>query len=578
MNDDSRDPPSADPWRSVAETRSLPPGRMRTWKQDHHQLVVGRADTGEYFALDNRCPHEGYPLAQGELSGQTLTCSWHNWKFGVTDGSCVLGGEAVRAYPVRVRGGHVEVNLAPPDPAEEKARLRASLREGLGRHDNGRCIRDGVRWIVAGFSAIELLAEIAAYDAEHAEYGTTHTLPVAADLVRFLPALPGAQAMHAVAMAMDLCGDSNAYLPARPSPDARIGAGPGALRAAVEAEATDTAEAWLKQALQDQPRSQVERALFEVLSDHFTDFGHPLIYLVKAQELIAAAGDDYAARLYPALLHGQLVATREDTLPYFRPYRDYLQSLANDLPELFRRARGDRSFDPRPLRDAAIDGSARDALDLLHRSLEDGASPVQVAEALVLAGARRLLRFQASLDSDPGVAENWLWATHRFTFASAVRLAVTRFREPDSLRFLFQALGFIHSGAPMDAELHLPPAAAGGPDELIDALQRRDPGRALALGQAWLARGGLAEIAPAIDRFVLGDHWVRPIIHAHALKVWVAAQEETAALAHAPEHGEILLAALRFMASPVVERRIQATVRASIDWVVHGKMPRKLTQ
>ena len=40
------------------------------------------------FALDNRCPHEGYPLSEGSFNPETcvLTCNWHNWKFDLTSG------------------------------------------------------------------------------------------------------------------------------------------------------------------------------------------------------------------------------------------------------------------------------------------------------------------------------------------------------------------------------------------------------------------------------------------------------------------------------------------------------------
>ena len=63
---------------------------MKMVKVDGHRLCVVRTSDGVY-ALDQACPHEGYGLTTGELDGDLITCAWHNWKFRVSDGSCVLG-------------------------------------------------------------------------------------------------------------------------------------------------------------------------------------------------------------------------------------------------------------------------------------------------------------------------------------------------------------------------------------------------------------------------------------------------------------------------------------------------------
>ena len=57
------------------------------------------------FACNNRCPHEGYPLREGNLDGCILTCNWHNWKFDLKTGANHFGGERLRVYPVALRDG-----------------------------------------------------------------------------------------------------------------------------------------------------------------------------------------------------------------------------------------------------------------------------------------------------------------------------------------------------------------------------------------------------------------------------------------------------------------------------------------
>ncbi len=71
----------------------------------------------------------GYGLTQGELDGDVLTCEWHNWKFRVTDGSCLLGDEAVPSHPVTVdKAGDLRVTITRPDPDVMRPRLLAHLR------------------------------------------------------------------------------------------------------------------------------------------------------------------------------------------------------------------------------------------------------------------------------------------------------------------------------------------------------------------------------------------------------------------------------------------------------------------
>jgi nitrite reductase/ring-hydroxylating ferredoxin subunit len=60
----------------VAHLDRLAEGTLRMVRVGDHRVRTGEG----VFALDNRCPHEGYGLTQGNLEGNTLTCAWHNWK------------------------------------------------------------------------------------------------------------------------------------------------------------------------------------------------------------------------------------------------------------------------------------------------------------------------------------------------------------------------------------------------------------------------------------------------------------------------------------------------------------------
>jgi len=108
-------------WRTtgVAEP-TLPLGRLREVMVESTSLLLVRLPSG-VRAVDAICPHLGGLLADGTLSGGRLKCPEHGAVFEVTDGSVVVdpfgieppeGGVApIAAYPTRVRGGMIEVDL-----------------------------------------------------------------------------------------------------------------------------------------------------------------------------------------------------------------------------------------------------------------------------------------------------------------------------------------------------------------------------------------------------------------------------------------------------------------------------------
>lgn len=575
-------------WTDVLDVGEVGAGELRTAKVEGYQLCVGRDEAGRLFCVDNRCPHEGYPLQQGYVAGGTLTCAWHNWKFDTKSGACVLGGEGVRAFPVRERNGRIEVDLAEPPPESTWPGLLESFHEGIGRHENGRAFRDGVRLLLAGFPPERLAAEIALHDARHAEYGTGHALAVAADVCRVLERYEGPRALVALAPAIDQCGDSNRRLPVRARPEPLADEGAQALLAAVEAEDAARAEVMLRGALAaGVGRAEVERRLALALTRHFLDFGHPLIYLVKARELLARLeaeeAERYAAELYPALLFSIVLGTREDTLPYLAPYARRAEEAAPDFAGWERAARADAPFDAEAFRAAALDApNVEEACGALAGALAAGVSAERLAEELVVAAAERLLRFDLAVELDDTVAESWLWATHRFTFAAACRHAIGFLRSPERLRFLFQTLAFTHSGRAMDApaEKRLPiePQAADARG-VLEAILARDPRRAVGRSAGLLAAGtDRRELHVALEELCLSDPLVRPIVVSHAIKTTWAGIEESEALRTHPLGDRPLLAAVRLLASPVIERRVRSQAEASIRWVADGIMPRKLTQ
>ncbi len=579
-------------WTDAFALDQLAIGDVRVVKHGGDQVAVFRVAADELVAVDNRCPHEGYPLSQGALGRDSagrclLTCNWHNWKFDLSDGSCIMGGEDVRRYPLRVVEARVQLDLSPLDPAAERPRLWRSLEAALLDHDTGRATRDVVRLLQGGTAPAELLAFVAALNGRHAEYGATHVLAVAADLLRWRERYPGPRFALALAPLLDLCGRDCVRRPARPRAEV-VDPGPdpvaaGArLRAAVEEEDAALAEGLLLGALQREFSVDViEGWLLTLCADHFLSFGHRLIYHRKCSDLLAAAeaahtADSYAADILRGHLFGIICGTREDLLPAWAGYRRKLAAL--DVDGLARSAGTEPAWVGSAALTAAVAFSRPlDAVDAVVGALQEGASLRAVADALSLAASERMLRFDVAIDGDDAVQDGWLSVTHIQTFAAAVRQTAARQAAgPDVVRLLLQAARFISHHRVLDGEPTSMPEVACGDVAVGDALaamDAQDTGAAMAVAAALAADPAtLAALAEALMDRVLTDRFAVPIVSAHALKNLVVAVDEHAAT------GDLrpLLAGVRLLSSPLRQRWTARTAAEALAFVTEGRVPRSL--
>ncbi len=95
----------------VAKTNEIKEGECRTVECNGGQIAVFNIN-GEFFAIDNICPHKGGPLGDGTLDDDVVTCPWHGWKFSVKTGvSPVFPTAKVRKYAVKVDGEDIFVDV-----------------------------------------------------------------------------------------------------------------------------------------------------------------------------------------------------------------------------------------------------------------------------------------------------------------------------------------------------------------------------------------------------------------------------------------------------------------------------------
>lgn len=114
-------------WIRVATIDSIPPREGRPVSLGGRDLAIFNLG-GRFVAIENRCPHQGGPLADGIVSGTTVVCPLHAWRVRLDSGGIERPGgvsACVRTFRTRVEGNILMVQLPAaadtPDGAERAA-------------------------------------------------------------------------------------------------------------------------------------------------------------------------------------------------------------------------------------------------------------------------------------------------------------------------------------------------------------------------------------------------------------------------------------------------------------------------
>jgi nitrite reductase (NADH) small subunit len=96
-------------WIRIAPCDNIPPREGRTVLLGEREIAL--FNLGDRFlAVDGRCPHQGGPLADGIVAGNTVVCPLHAWKVNLENG-CVERpgnqGNCVATYETKVEDGIV---------------------------------------------------------------------------------------------------------------------------------------------------------------------------------------------------------------------------------------------------------------------------------------------------------------------------------------------------------------------------------------------------------------------------------------------------------------------------------------
>ena len=535
----------------------------------HRRPILVVHDRGRVFALDNRCPHMGFPLDRGSVEDGILTCHWHHARFDLASGCTFdLWADDAPTCPVEVRD--LEVWVKPTfgyaDPA---AHWRRRLHDGLA-HDLGLVIAKAVHGQLAtGAPPADAVRQIVLFGARNRD-GWGVGLTILTALANLLPVLPEEQTYLALFHgARHVAADCDGQAP-------RQERAPLASRPDLA-----TVSRWLRRWTAVRHREAAERTVLTALASGaapadladllltaetdraFADTGHSLDFINKAFECLDLIGWEHAPAVLPTVV-GQMVAARgADESTAWRQPADLIalcQTTATELPVLFAAGRsGECWSDHAALARALLDDDPAAIMDALKAAVRAGAAPSDLGRSLAYAAALRVAHFGSANEHS-----DWETAHHVFTYANGIHQMIKRIGITDSDRHAEAVRSILHGAMALYLAryLNVPPARIPGDSgdllddlptdvealrtALLDAFDRQ---RQVDLAARLVARHLTLGHPPRALIATLGQALLREDAGFHAYQMLEAGVRQFEEWGNTGEGRHILIAVARYLAS-----------------------------
>jgi len=551
----------------AASVGDVPDGGSRVVQLDGHTIVIFRHQ-GAFYAVDNRCPHMGFPLDRGSVKDCILTCHWHHARFDLASGGTFdPWADDVRVFPVTLRGDEVWVDVARPDDLVAHQRMRA--REGMEQNLPLVLAKAVIHLLDRRENPAGPFRAGLEFGARNRREGWGRGLTTLTCMANLLPRLDPEERPRALyhglgAVASDCEGEPPRFgLRALPESATDLVRIKRWLRQFVEVRDAEGAERCIVSAVRAGASSrQLADMLFAAATDHrYLSSGHLLDFTNKAFEALDVGGWDLAESVLASMAQGFASAERMEESNAWRNPVDLVPILGRafeGIPaalEIGQGRRGSWSAGP-ALVDELLADDPQSMAEALLGALRQGATEVELAGTVVQAAARRIAHFHTSNEFS-----DWDTALHTFTFANAVHQGLRRTPSPELVRGVFDAAASVY----LDRFLNVPsipiPERSGtikDPeervrelDELLDRQQRVNEAGALVVNS--LHEG----IEPGQLMAALGRALLREDRNFHTIQIVEAAFQHYQFAAGTPAATVALVAAARYLAAHAPTARAQ---------------------
>jgi nitrite reductase/ring-hydroxylating ferredoxin subunit len=529
------------------------------------QPVCAFWSDGRPYAVDDRCPHMGFPLHRGSVENGLLTCHWHHARFDLSSGGTLDPfADDVRAHDVEVVEGDVVV-VVRPDPdavAHHLRRIEEGLEQGLTLVMAKAVLALGDLLGPEEGSAAAVRAGVE-FGIRNREAGWGAGLTVLTAMANVLPALDPKDGPLALVHGLAFVSRDTRGRPPRfalsPLPG-EIAAGRLAqwYRRFLDTRNGDAAERVLATAAG--PAGPGPTGLAEMMAagatDHvFMDGGHTIDFTNKAFEVLDHLGWDHALQVLPTLAHETAGASRSEESGQWRHPHDLASLLASRQGIREAVATGGLAdADLEAVAWAVLGDDPGEVLAGLDGAAERGATLEQLARAVAYAAALRLVRFHTQNDHG-----DWDVVHHGFTTANATHQMVLRASTSELAR------GVYHSAIKVFLDRFLNVPAARLPATSVSTEDRPDLAglqecwdregmvdEAGAIVYGWLRSGGEQSKVVA----TLGGALLAEDAEFHWFQTFEAAVRQAGAWPEGSEPAALILtAAARFLAAHTPTRR-----------------------
>lgn len=437
------------------------------------------------YAVDNRCPHMGFPLARGSVCDGILTCHWHHARFDLASGGTFDPfADDVRTYDTYVEDGIVFVNPQ-PRPIDVEAHWKSRIRDGMEQNLNLLTVKGVLALQEVDVPASDSVEIGADFGATYRAAGWGPGLTILSAMANVLPALDRSDRALAlyhglVQVARDCAGAPPRFqldpLPAAGVPLERIKTW---FRQFIEVRDAQGAERALLSAIDSGATpAQLADILLAAVTDHvYLNGGHMIDFINKSCEMLDLIGWEKAPDVLPSLLAGLASARRSEELNTWRHPDDLIsmmEPVLDRLPWLVERAAsvaGANSWDGfDDLATTLVSDDPTAIFQSLVGAFEAGAGLTQITQTLCYAAALRVARFHTSNEF-----ADWITVLHTFTACNALHQAMKRSPSPELARGIFHSAASLY----LDRFLNMPAArlpehrnASGEPDDAEALLAR----------------------------------------------------------------------------------------------------------
>jgi nitrite reductase/ring-hydroxylating ferredoxin subunit len=482
-------------------------------------------DHGKVFALDNRCPHLGFPLHRGSVEDGILTCHWHHARFDLGSGCTFdLWADDVPTADVEIRDGVVWV-YPQTRYTDGDAHWRNRLREGLEQNISLIIAKAVLGLIGERFDYRYLIRDAVLFGARNRD-GWGIGLTILTALAKLIPSLPEEETYLALYKGISrVARDCDGAAPRR---DRQPLAPP-------EFQPLPVLQRWVRQWTRVRHRDAAERTLLTAIASgasatelaalmlttitdrYFADGGHVADFTNKAFESLDIIGWEHAPTILPSVVD-QIVSARcsEESNAWRQPIDlvPLCEAAFAELPELLVEGQPKRGTwrAHEQLAKRLLGDDPAGVVAALKSAIGYGATATDLSRAVAYAAALRVAYFGTSNEHS-----DWDTALHCFTYCNAVHQLLTRItaarpielERPELLRGLFHGAMQVY----LIRFLNVPPARLPGEgDDRLDDLPRDDRELRDAFLSALDRQGAVKTAGRLVARYLSLGHPVQPLI------------------------------------------------------------------